>query len=97
MRKADLIEAISKETGIIQRDVELVLAKALDTIRQKVSEGNTVRLKDFGVFKTRRRPKKIARNLKGKVNGRKKNPEPILLPACDVPHFKPSKQFLKAA
>lgn len=81
----------------MQADVELVLSIALNTIRKKVGEGKEVRLKTFGVFKTRTRPEKIARNLKGKVNGRKKNPEPMRLPACTVPHFKPSKQFLKAA
>jgi DNA-binding protein HU-beta len=97
MRKSDLIETISQETGIIQSDVELVLLQALKTIRKKVSEGKEVRIKEFGVFKTRTRKPKIARNLKGKVNGRRKNPEPLLLPACTVPHFKPSKQFLKAA
>lgn len=97
MAKSDLIEAISKETGILQADVELVLKHALTAIRKRVSEGKEVRLKEFGVFKARRRPKKIARNLKGKVNGKRKNPEPIILPETTIPHFKPSKQFLKAA
>jgi nucleoid DNA-binding protein len=97
MRKSELIEAISKQTGIIQADVELVLLQAFGTIRKKVSEGKEVRIKEFGVFKTRRRPQKIGRNLKGKAKGKRKNPEPILIPECTVPHFKPSKQFLKAA
>ena len=97
MRKSDLIGQISKETGIIQSDVELVLQKAIETIRKLVSEGKEVRIQEFGVFKTRRRPEKIARNLKGTVNGRNKNPEPMLLPACTIPHFKPSKQFLTKA
>jgi nucleoid DNA-binding protein len=97
MRKSELIEAISRDTGIIQSDVDLVLQQALVTVRRRLIEGKEVRLKEFGVFKTRQRPKKIARNLKGKENGKRKNPEPLVLPACTIPHFKPSKQFLKAA
>jgi nucleoid DNA-binding protein len=97
MRKSDLIELISKQTGIIQSDVELVVAHAFRNIREKVKEGKEVRIKEFGVFKTRRRRQKIGRNLGGKVKGKRKNPDPILIPECTVPHFKPSKQFLKAA
>jgi len=74
-----------------------VLSAAIDLIRIRVTEGKEVHLKEFGVFKKKHRPAKIARNLKGKVNGRRKNPEPMILPATNVPHFKPSKKFLKRA
>ena len=94
MRKAHLIDSISKQTGIVQRDVALVFDKVIETIRHQVREGNQVRIKQFGVFKTRKRPMKIARNLKGPVNGKNKNPEPLILKECVVAHFKPSKQFL---
>lgn len=97
MIKDDLIEHIAKETGIIQTDVELILTKAIAIIRQRVGQGKEVHLRGFGVFKSRLRPRKIARNLKGPINGKRKNPEPLILPAAIVPHFKPSKKFLKAA
>jgi nucleoid DNA-binding protein len=96
MAKDDLIHDIAISTGITQSDVELILTSALELIRERVTAGKEVRFKSFGVFKTRRRPPKIARNLKGKGNKRKK-PEPMLLPAATVPHFKASKKFLKAA
>jgi DNA-binding protein HU-beta len=97
MRKAQLIDQISKQTGIVQSDVSLVLHKAIETIRFQVSAGRQVRIQQFGVFKTRKRPAKIARNLKGPVNGKNKNPEPLILEECIVPVFKPSKQFLTIA
>lgn len=97
MHKDELIEQISRDTGIIQSDVDAILSRAISLIRQLVSEGKEVRLNEFGVFTKRTRAAKIARNLKGPVNGKRKKPEPLLLPACQVPHFKPSKKFLKKA
>lgn len=95
MAKHNLVGDISKATGIIQGDVELVLNAAIELIRERVSQGKEVHLNGFGVFKTRIRPPKIARNLQGKGNKRK-NPEPIYLPAKRVAHFRPSKKFLKS-
>jgi DNA-binding protein HU-beta len=97
MRKSDLINKVSKDTGIIQTDVELVIDSVLSMIRESVANGAEVRLREFGVFKTRKRPAKVARNLGGKERGKRKKPEPLHLPECTVPHFKPSKQFLTAA
>jgi integration host factor subunit beta len=93
MAKHNLVKDITAATGIIQTDVELVLNATIELIRERVSQGKEVHLNGFGIFKTRIRPPKIARNLKGKGNKRK-NPEPIHLPAKRVPHFKPSKKFL---
>jgi len=89
MRKYDLIAGISKETGIIQADVEAVINTALQLIRGAVSEGHTVRINSFGVFGSRLRPAKIARNLQGG----KPHPEPLYLPPCTIATFKPSKTF----
>lgn len=97
MAKDSLVENIARNTGIIQSDVALVLTEAIDQIRNLVIEGKEVRLHGFGVFKTRRRAAKVARNLKGRINGKRKKPEPMLLPAKTVAHFKPSKNFLKVA
>ena len=96
MAKHNLVQDITLATGIIQTDVELVLNAAIEIIRDRVSEGKEIHLNGFGVFKTRERAAKVARNLKGKLNGKRKNPEPIHLPAKVVPHFRPSKTFLKS-
>lgn len=97
MARHDLVRDITLATGIIQSDVELVLAKAIELIRIRVTEGKEVHLNEFGVFKQKLRGRKVARNLGGRKAGKRKNPEPIILPETLVPHFKPSKKFLKAA
>lgn len=94
MQRQLLIKQISVATGIIQEDVKAMLTATLEIIRENVKEGTEVCLHDFGTFKTKIRGAKVARNLKGRVNGKKKNPEPIHLPATTIPHFKPSKTFL---
>lgn len=91
MRKAELISDISRKTGIIQVDVDQILTTALALIRIRVAEGREVRLQGFGAFKTKLRPQKIARNLKGLKD---KNPEPLVLEPCLVAQFKPSRKFL---
>jgi nucleoid DNA-binding protein len=97
MSKLSLVQNISVNTGITQSDVELVLTEAIIQIRNLVNDGKEVRLENFGVFKTRMRAAKVARNLKGKINGKRKKPEPMLLPEKTVAHFKPSKNFLNVA
>ena len=94
MNKADLIKSVSKETGIIQSDVQLVVDRVLSLIRESVQTGNEIRLNDFGTFKTKMKGPKIARNLKGRINGHMRGHEPIYVPARTVVHFKPSKTFI---
>lgn len=91
MVKHNLVKDVSRKTGIVQEDVEAVLNAVLASIQGAVRRGHEVHLNGFGVFKTRVRPKKIARNLGGR--GSRKNPEPIVLPATTVPHFRFSKKF----
>jgi nucleoid DNA-binding protein len=90
MNRRDLIHQVSRNTGIIQTDVELVLNVLLETIQNQVSSGNSVRLQHFGIFSMKTRAARIGRNLKG---GNYKHPEAIYLPACRVPHFKPTRTW----
>jgi DNA-binding protein HU-beta len=90
MRKSEFIESISQQTGIVQRDVDKIITAALDIIRETVSNGDKVQFNHFGVFKSKWRPEKIGRNLKGD----RKNPEPVLIPAKHVAQFKPCKNFI---
>lgn len=94
MQKQSLVKEISVATGLIQDDVRAMLTATLHIIRASVKDGVDVSLHDFGTFKTKNRAARIARNLKGKENGKRKHPEPIYLPAVTKPHFKPSKTFL---
>lgn len=90
MRKAEIIQIVSRRTGIIQADVEKILDKTFLTIREQVASGQEVRLQTFGVFLSKVQAPKVARRMRGTT----KNPEPILLPERVKAVFKPSKQFL---
>lgn len=51
--KRDLVVRISKETGVIQSDVYAVLQHLLDGLAEALSRGETIELRNFGVFKVR--------------------------------------------
>jgi len=60
--KKDIILQISSETGIKQVDVKQVVQKALDTIILNLSQGKTVELRNFGIFKVKSRKGRMGRN-----------------------------------
>ncbi|MDA7645420.1 integration host factor subunit beta [bacterium] len=62
MTKRDLVVQISNETKLTQQDVMLVVQKTLDHISEAVSSGNTVELRNFGVFEVKVRKARIGRN-----------------------------------
>lgn len=64
MTKKDIVLNISEETGLKQIDVKLVVQKTLDRIVDSLSKGETVELRNFGVFKVKARKPRIGRNPK---------------------------------
>ena len=55
MTKRDLVVRIAAETGFIQQDVAIVVQKALDHIADELAAGNTIELRNFGVFEVKQR------------------------------------------
>ena len=64
MTKKEIVLKISEETNIRQIDVKMVVQKTLDHIITALSGGETVELRNFGVFKVRSRRSRIGRNPK---------------------------------
>ena len=62
MTKRDLVMRISKETGMIQKDVATVLQKSLDYIIESLARGENVEFRNFGVFEVQERKSRIGRN-----------------------------------
>ena len=56
--------AVAKETGITQVEVKRVVQHLLDRLIESLKEGNTVELRNFGVFKVRQRAPRRGRNPK---------------------------------
>ena len=64
MTKKDIVMKIAEETGLKQIDVKLVVQKTLDHITNSVAAGETVELRNFGIFKVKTRKSRIGRNPK---------------------------------
>lgn len=64
MTKKDIVLKIAEETGLKQVDVKQVVQRTLDHITAALSKGETVELRNFGVFKVKARKSRIGRNPK---------------------------------
>lgn len=64
MTKKDIVIKIAEETGVKQVDVKRVVQRTLDHIVESLRSGETVELRNFGVFKVKARRPRIGRNPK---------------------------------
>lgn len=85
MTKAELVTKIAKETGINPKEVLLVIECLMDTIKTSLSDGENVYLRGFGSFIVKRKAEKIGRNISQNTS--------VIIPAHNIPAFKPSKDF----
>ena len=60
--KKDIVLQIATETGIKQIYVKRIVQKALDTITSSLVKGETVELRNFGIFKVKSRKGRTGRN-----------------------------------
>lgn len=81
MTKKEIVLKIADETDTKQIDVKLVVQKTLDTIIDSLSKGETVELRNFGIFKVRAR--------KGRMGRNPRTGENIPVPEKKVVTFKP--------
>lgn len=64
MTKKDIALKIADETGIKQIVVKKIVQKMLDTITDILARGETIELRNFGVFKVKSRKGRTGRNPK---------------------------------
>ena len=88
MRKLELINKVSKVTGIDRQDVDETVEATIHTIKQALVNGDSVFIRGFGSFINKKRAKKIARNISTNTA--------LILEAHYVPSFKPSKRFVES-
>lgn len=62
MTKKDIVLKVASETGLKQLDVKRVVQKTLDTIVASLAAGETVELRNFGIFKVKSRKGRTGRN-----------------------------------
>ena len=51
MTKKDIVMKVSNDTNVAQIDVKKVVQKTLDAVVESLEKGETVELRNFGVFK----------------------------------------------
>ena len=86
MTKAVIVNEISKNTGIEKLVVQTIVESSMDSIRKSLSKGDNVYLRGFGSFIIKKRAKKVARNISKNTT--------IIIPAHNIPAFKPADIFL---
>ena len=79
--------AIKPDVKLHQSQVAEVISRTLDAIRDALVNGNTVELRNFGVFKIEIRKERVGRN--------PKDPSvDIRIPACKVVKFRSGKEMM---
>jgi integration host factor subunit beta len=81
MTKKDIVTKITDETGIKQIIVKEVVQKTIDAMIDSLSSGETLELRNFGVFKVKERKARTGRN--------PRTGEAVPVPAKKVVTFRP--------
>lgn len=85
MTKAKMVREIADKTGVEKQVVMQIVDGVMESIRNSMINGEEVFLRGFGSFIIKRRAQKTARNISKNTT--------IVIPAHNIPAFKPSKSF----
>lgn len=88
MNKTELIAAVAEKAEITKKDAEKAVSAVIDTIIEKVADGEEIRIVGFGTFERRER--------KERTGCDPRTNEKITIPASKVPAFKAGKAFKDA-
>jgi DNA-binding protein HU-beta len=88
MTKADIVNEIAKETGIDKLTVLKTVESFMENVKDSLGKGENVYLRGFGSFIVKTRAQKVARNISKNTS--------IIIPAHNIPSFKPAKTFVSA-
>jgi DNA-binding protein HU-beta len=86
MTKADIVNEISKNTGIEKVVVQKTVEAMMESVKDSLIKGNNVYLRGFGSFIVKKRAQKTARNISKNTT--------IIIPEHNIPSFKASKSFI---
>ncbi|MCH2230997.1 MAG: integration host factor subunit beta [Crocinitomicaceae bacterium] len=87
MTKADIVSDIVEETGLERVEALKAVEAFMTTIKSSLAKGQNVYLRGFGSFIVKERAEKTGRNIS-------KNTA-IIIPAHNIPSFKPAKTFVE--
>ena len=88
MTKADIVNEISKSTGVEKAQVQQIVESFMESIKDSLTANKNVYLRGFGTFLIKHRKAKTARNITKNTT--------IVIPEHDIPAFKPAPNFEEA-
>jgi DNA-binding protein HU-beta len=86
MTKADIVNEISKRTGVDKVTVLSSVETFMDVVKESLGKEENVYLRGFGSFIVKKRAQKTARNISKNTT--------IIIPEHNIPSFKPAKTFV---
>lgn len=87
MTKAEIVTEIAKSTGIEKNAVLTVVEQFMNVVKDSLAHGENVYLRGFGSFIVKQRAEKTARNISKNTT--------LIVPAHNIPAFKPADTFKK--
>jgi len=87
MTKADIVNDIADKTGIEKVAVLATVEAFMESVKGAMEDGNNVYLRGFGSFIIKERAEKTGRNISKNTT--------IVIPAHNIPAFKPAKSFVE--
>jgi len=87
MTKADIVASIAEKTGVEKIAVQATVEAFMREIIEALESGDNVYLRGFGSFVIKERAEKTGRNISKNTT--------IIIPAHNIPSFKPSKTFME--
>ena len=86
MTKADIVAEIAEKTGLEKVDVQTTVEAFMEEVKTYLESGENVYLRGFGSFIIKERAEKTGRNISKNTT--------IIIPAHNIPSFKPAKVFV---
>ena len=89
MTKAEIVNSIATKTGIDRATVLTTVEAFMETVKDSLIESKeNVYMRGFGSFILKKRAQKTARNITQNTS--------VIVPAHNIPFFKPSPEFKSA-
>ncbi len=88
MTKVELVRIISRQTGVDQPTVLAVVEGMMRVVKDSLIRRENIFLRGFGTFALKHRAEKTARNISRNTT--------LVVPAHDIPSFKPCREFMEA-
>lgn len=86
MTKAEIVAQIAQKTGIERVAVQATVEEFMNVVKDSLAAGENVYLRGFGSFIIKKRAEKTGRNISKNTT--------IIIPAHNIPSFKPAKTFI---